>query len=122
MGKGRTEAEQLAQRYRSLVEHTPDALCVHEAGKLVYVNPAMVRLLCARTAEDLIGLSVTTFVHPDSIPGMLDRIAALREEGDASEPAEMTLIRVDGRTIPVRTVSVPPFRPSIRRSPALSTT
>ncbi|MFF0544851.1 diguanylate cyclase domain-containing protein [Nocardia thailandica] len=106
MGKGRTEAEQLAQRYRSLVEHTPDALCVHEAGKLVYVNPAMVRLLCARTAEDLIGLSVTTFVHPDSIPGMLDRIAALREEGDASEPAEMTLIRVDGRTIPVRTVSV----------------
>ncbi|MFB7879166.1 diguanylate cyclase domain-containing protein [Nocardia sp. NPDC056064] len=99
-------AEQLAQRYRSLVEHTPDALCVHESGTIVYVNPAMVRLLGARSAEDLLGLSITDFVHRDSIPAMLDRIEQLTAEGSASPPTEMDLVRVDGRTVPVQTVSV----------------
>ncbi|MFD3746904.1 diguanylate cyclase domain-containing protein [Nocardia sp. NPDC058633] len=109
MGEGRTDAasaEQLAQRYRSLVEHTPDAICVHESGTIVYVNPAMVRLLGARSAEDLLGLSITRFVHPDSVPAMLDRIAKLTAEGSASPPTDMDLVRVDGRTVPVQTVSV----------------
>ncbi|APE34211.1 sensor domain-containing diguanylate cyclase [Nocardia mangyaensis] len=109
MGERHTDAasaEQLAQRYRSLVEHTPDAICVHESGTIVYVNPAMVRLLGARSADDLLGLSIQTFVHPDSIPPMLARIAQLTAEGSASPPAEMDLVRVDGRTVPVQTVSV----------------
>ncbi|NKX91111.1 diguanylate cyclase domain-containing protein [Nocardia coubleae] len=99
-------AELLAQRYRSLVEHTPDAICVHEAGVIVYVNPAMVRLLGAHTAEDLLGLRITHFVHPDSIPAMLDRIAQLTAEGAASPPTEMDLLRIDGQKVPVQTVSV----------------
>ncbi|MFD3704851.1 diguanylate cyclase domain-containing protein [Nocardia sp. NPDC058658] len=109
MGEGQTDAasaEQLAQRYRSLVEHTPDAICVHESGTIVYVNPAMVRLLGARSAEELLGLSITTFVHPDSVAPMLERIDQLIEEGSASPPTEMDLVRVDGRTVPVQTVSV----------------
>ncbi|MEV6064363.1 diguanylate cyclase [Nocardia asteroides] len=109
MGEVNTDAasaEQLAQRYRSLVEHTPDAICVHEAGTVVYVNPAMVRLLGARSADDVLGMAITHFVHPDSIPPMLDRIAALTAEGAASPPTEMDLVRIDGRTVPVQTVSV----------------
>ncbi|WP_410876694.1 diguanylate cyclase domain-containing protein [Nocardia sp. A7] len=109
MGEGRIDAasaEQLAQRYRSLIEHTPDAICVHESGTIVYVNPAMVRLLGARSADDLLGLSITLFVHPDSVAAMLDRIDKLTAEGSASPPADMDLVRVDGRTVPVQTVSV----------------
>ncbi|MFD6400500.1 diguanylate cyclase domain-containing protein [Nocardia sp. NPDC060249] len=109
VGEGRTDAasaEQLAQRYRSLVEHTPDAICVHESGTIVYVNPAMVRLLGADSADDLLGLSITVFVHPDSVAAMLDRIDQLTAEGSASPPTDMDLIRVDGRTVPVQTVSV----------------
>ena len=109
MGETNTDAasaEQLAQRYRSLVEHTPDAICVHEAGIVVFANPAMVRLLGARTPDDLLGLPITRFVHPESIPAMLDRIDQLTAEGAASPPTEMDLVRFDGRTVPVQTVSV----------------
>ncbi|MEV6659828.1 diguanylate cyclase domain-containing protein [Nocardia fluminea] len=109
VGEERTDAasaEQLAQRYRSLVEHTPDAICVHESGTIVYVNPAMVRLLGAGSADDLLGLSITVFVHPDSVAPMLERINQLTAEGSASPPAEMDLVRLDGRTVPVQTVSV----------------
>ncbi|MFC9665024.1 diguanylate cyclase domain-containing protein [Nocardia sp. NPDC127606] len=109
VGEGRTDAasaEQLAQRYRSLVEHTPDAICVHESGTIVYVNPAMVRLLGARSVDDLLGLSITVFVHPDSVAAMLDRIDQLTAEGSASPPTDMDLVRVDGQKVPVQTVSV----------------
>ncbi|MET8651248.1 MULTISPECIES: sensor domain-containing diguanylate cyclase [Nocardia] len=100
------DAEQLAQRYRSLVEHTPDGICVHEDGVVVYVNRATVRLLAAEDADQLIGQPLTRFVHPDSVSAMLERIDSLEGEGSASKPTEMTLSRLDGHTVQVETVSV----------------
>ncbi|MEV0252421.1 diguanylate cyclase [Nocardia sp. NPDC050712] len=101
-----SDAEELAQRYRSLVDHTPDGICVHQDGLVVYVNPATIRLLGAARAEDILGKPVTQFVHPDSVPGMLDRISHLRTSGAASHPTEMRLLRLDGSPVPVETVSV----------------
>ncbi|MEU2033895.1 diguanylate cyclase domain-containing protein [Nocardia amamiensis] len=99
-------AEQLAARYRSLVEHTPDGICVHEGGMVVYVNPATIRLLAAERAEQVVGRPLTDFVHPASVPALLDRIGALTVAGAASAPTEITLMRLDGGTVPVETVSV----------------
>lgn len=101
-----TDAEQLAQRYRSLVDYSPDGVVVHERGRVVYANPATVRMLAAGSAEEIIGQPVTIFVDPASLPGMLDRIRRLTITGTASEPAEMTLLRCDGGTVDVETVSV----------------
>ncbi|MFJ1461590.1 diguanylate cyclase domain-containing protein [Nocardia wallacei] len=100
------DAEQLAQRYRTLVEHSPDGVVVHERGIIVFANPAIVRLLEAEDTDQVVGQPVTRFVDPRSIPGMLERIGRLEATGDASEPAEMTLIRCDGRPVDVETVSV----------------
>lgn len=99
-------AEMLAQRYRSLVEHIPDGVCVHERGTVVYVNPAAVRLVGAASAAEVVGRPLTDFVHPRFVPAMLNRIARLTGEGAASPPAEMTLLRVDGTTVDVQTVAV----------------
>ncbi|MEV0765758.1 diguanylate cyclase [Nocardia sp. NPDC050435] len=102
-----SDAEEIAQRYRSLADHTPDGICVHQAGLVVYVNRATVRLLGAGTAEDIVGRPVTGFVHPDYVAGMLDRISHLTAVGDASVPTEMRLLRLDdARPVPVETVSV----------------
>lgn len=100
------DAEQLAQRYRSLVEHTPDGICVHENGVIVYVNQATVRLLAARSADEVVGQPLTRFVHPDSVPAMREGIEPLTGKGAASVPTEMLLLRTNGETVPVETVSV----------------
>ncbi|MEV5837841.1 diguanylate cyclase [Nocardia sp. NPDC052112] len=100
------DAEQLAQRYRSLVEHTPDGIVVHERGTVVYANPATARMLGAASTDQLIGQPLTRFVHPASVSGMRDRISQLTTAGAASDPTEMELIRVDGEIVPVETVSV----------------
>lgn len=94
------------ERFRVLVDHSPDAICVHEGGRLVYLNPAGVRWIAAESADQLVGHPITEFVHPDSVPAMLARLATLREHGDASEPAEAVLLRFDGRTLDVEIISV----------------
>jgi diguanylate cyclase (GGDEF)-like protein/PAS domain S-box-containing protein len=102
----RTIAELAELRYRRLVDHCPDAICVHENGRIVYVNPAGVRWMAAESAAQLVGHRITDFVHADSIPAMLARISLLREEGDTSEPSETRLLRFDGTMLEVEAVSV----------------
>lgn len=93
-------------RYRRLVDHSPDPMCVHADGRVVYVNPAGVRGFGAQSSEQLVGRVITEQVHPDSIASMLARISTLREQGDASPPAEAVLLRLDGSPIDVEAVSV----------------
>ncbi len=100
------DAELLAQRYRTLVEHSPDGVVVHEDGVVVYANPAIVRLLAAPGVDEVVGHPVTQFVAHRDVPAMLERIDRLHQTGDASETAEMTLIRSDGQAVDVETVSV----------------
>jgi diguanylate cyclase (GGDEF)-like protein/PAS domain S-box-containing protein len=94
------------QRYRRLVDHSPDAIVVHIAGRLVYVNPAAVRWMAGESSAQLVGHVITEFVHPDSIAPMLARIAEIQHEGEVSQPSEAVMLRFDGTTIDVEAVSV----------------
>ena len=93
-------------RYRRLVHHSPDPICVHEGGRVVYVNAAGVRWIGAQSSAELVGHAITEFVHPDSVPAMRARIASLRREGDTSGPSEAVMLRFDGTTLDVEAVSV----------------
>jgi diguanylate cyclase (GGDEF)-like protein/PAS domain S-box-containing protein len=99
-------ADVVEQRYRRLVDHSPDAVCVHAGGRVVYVNPAAIRWIGAQSSAQLVGHRITEFVHPDSVPAMLARIASLRHEGDTSPPSEAVILRFDGTTLDVEAVSV----------------
>ena len=99
-------ADPAERRYRRLVDNSPDPMCVHADGVVVYVNPAGVRGIGAPSAEDLVGRGITDLVDHDSIMPMLERISALQYDGDSSTPAEATLLRLDGSPINVEVVSV----------------
>lgn len=63
-------------------------------------------MMAAQSPEQIIGRPITEFVHPDSIPAMIGRIANLHQVGDASHPSEAMLLRLDGTTLDVEAVSV----------------
>lgn len=94
------------RRFRQLLAHSPDPMCVHAEGRVVYVNPAAVRGMAAARADDLVGRMITDFVHPDSIGPMLARIIALQREGDSSPAAEAVMLCLDGSHLDVEVVSV----------------
>jgi diguanylate cyclase (GGDEF)-like protein/PAS domain S-box-containing protein len=102
----RARSESAEDRYQRLLEHSPDAICVHQSGELVYVNKAGVDWIAAPSPDALVGQAITTFVKPESIPAMLERISALRHQGDISEASEAVMLRFDGTEIDVEAVSV----------------
>ncbi len=94
------------RRYRRLVDSSPDAMCVHRDGRLVYVNAACVRWMAAASPDQLLDRELTEVVHPESLPVLRAQIAALREPGEVSQPSESMLLRSDGTTLEAEAVSV----------------
>ncbi|VVJ23927.1 diguanylate cyclase/phosphodiesterase (GGDEF & EAL domains) with PAS/PAC sensor(s) [Amycolatopsis camponoti] len=90
----------------ALVELSPDAICVHEHGVLTYANRAALETFAARSAAEVVGRRFTDFVAEDSRAAVVGKLALLTEPGQASEPVEALMSRLDGSKFAVETVSV----------------
>ncbi len=88
------------QRYRSLVEQSPDAIVLHRAGTMEYLNPAAVRLFGAKRAGDLIGKSILERIHPDHRALVQSRIDRLLQ-GRRIQRKELKVIDMHGREVDV---------------------
>ncbi len=88
-------------RYRNLVEASPLGIAVHANEKVVYINPEAVRLLGGQTADDFLGRSIWSFVHPDYLEGIQERIRQLYSMGQDVGMVEEKFIRLDGRALDV---------------------
>ncbi len=93
-------------RYRLLVDHSPDAICVHQYGRVVYINPVGVRWMAADSRDRLLGLPIVELVDADSVPPMLERLSTLLRRGDSTRPTELRLRRLDGTLLDVEAVAV----------------
>jgi diguanylate cyclase (GGDEF)-like protein/PAS domain S-box-containing protein len=97
--------EALGKQYRAIVDDSPDAICVHQAGRFVYVNPALVRYLGAAGADALLGLPITEIVDASSRQGVRERLASLTARGMSTAPTRAFLRGADG-LVEVEAVSV----------------
>lgn len=95
------------ERYRRLVELSPEAIIVHSEGKFVYVNPAAQRLWGAASPEELIGKDVLDVVHPDSRDIVRRRIREVEELGESTALNEQKHIRLNGDAIDVEVAGIP---------------
>ena len=97
---------QSEERYRSLVELSPDAIVIHSQGMVVFANSAGVKLLGATSSVEIIGRSTLDFVHPDSRASMVSRMRRLAR-GEPVPFVEEKFVRLDGRVIHVEAGAVP---------------
>ena len=95
------------ERYRRLIELSPDAIAVHSEERIVYVNSAATKLMGAKNADELIGKSLREIVHPSSWGYVKDRIRQMTVEGKDVPLIEEKFIRLDGRTIDVDVAAIP---------------
>ncbi|MCT7658394.1 diguanylate cyclase domain-containing protein [Mycobacterium deserti] len=101
----RTDTGLSEQRYRRLVDHSPDAICVIQDECLVYVNAVGVRWVAADSSAQLVGRSVADFVEPSALPALRANLAKLEDIGDASAPTPARILCLDGRAMKVDTVA-----------------
>jgi PAS domain S-box-containing protein len=95
------------ERYRRLVEFSPDAIMVHSCGKFVYVNPAAIKLLSAHDASELLGKPVLDIVHPDYRESVRLRVTTGIIENKNLPLMEEKLLRMDGVAIDVEVAALP---------------
>ncbi len=84
------------ERYRLLVDAAPDAILLHQAGRIVFVNAAAVKLFGVNKPEEMMGLQVMDCVHPDFRQIVADRVRRAMETSTTLPPLEEIFLRADG--------------------------
>ncbi len=88
--------------FKNMIENAPVPILVHVDLKVVYANPAAAHAFEADNFEDLIGMNVLSFVHPDSLNFVKQRIDKMyRNEADARLVQEK-LLTIKGNIIEAR--------------------
>jgi PAS domain S-box-containing protein len=85
-------------KYRKLVEISPDAVIIHQEGKISYVNPAAFKLLGALNPDEIIGKNVLEFIHPDFRESVMNNIHK-DLKGEISPSTELHMRRLDGTSV-----------------------
>jgi PAS domain S-box-containing protein len=95
------------ERYRRLIELSPEMIAVQSEGRFVYVNAAGLHLLAAKTAADLVGRSILDIVHPDYRAVVASRARQAQEAREQVNLLEQKYIRLDGQIIDVEVAATP---------------
>src|SRR5260221_14586899 len=94
------------ERYRRLVEMSPDGIAIHSEGKVVFANPSALRTMRASRPEELIGRPVLELVHPDDHAAVRRRLEILKR-GEAVPFIEEKMLRLDGTPVEVEGQAMP---------------
>lgn len=95
------------EKYRGLVENSPDAIAIYCEGKIVFVNNQCAQLMRMEKADQLIGKPVIEFVHPDSRPYVIERMKQVAAGRMPLPSEEEKFIRSDGTTVEVEVKAIP---------------
>lgn len=95
------------ERYRRLVELSPEAIVVHCEGKFVYVNPAAERLWGASSADELLGRNMLDVVHPEFQDIVGRRVRDIEELGSSMALHEQKHVKLNGEVIDVEVAGIP---------------
>jgi diguanylate cyclase (GGDEF)-like protein/PAS domain S-box-containing protein len=88
------------ERYRVLVESSPDAILVEREGRVVFVNPAALHLFRALQPSDLLGRTLQSLAAPSYRSEVAVTIDRLRR-GDPYSTVEEQAVCIDGALVDV---------------------
>lgn len=88
------------EKYRSLVELSAEATLIHRDGRIIFINPAGLKLLGASRPEEVIGMAILDIVHPDA-RDIIEAITVRDLQGVETPLVELLVLRLDGTTVPI---------------------
>lgn len=95
------------EKYRGLVENSPDGIVTYVNDKITYANAEALRIVKALNSEQVIGKSVLEFIHPDSRESVIQRMKEVVLDYNASQVVEEKLVSSTGESIYVELKAIP---------------
>ncbi|MCM2341033.1 diguanylate cyclase [Rhodoferax sp.] len=94
--------EKSEDRYRTLIEWSPEAILVHRQGKIVYANPAVIKLFGAPDAATLLATQTADLIHPDNRAAQAERMKSIINREAIPPATESRFLKFDGTVIDVQ--------------------
>ncbi len=89
------------ERYRQLIERSPDAFLIHDGETIEFINQAGIRLLSAEHNEHIIGRPMVDIVAPEYRNILRQHITQALQSSHPNSPYELKWIRLDGTLLDV---------------------
>ena len=108
--RGKRAAQEFAEteaRYETLLDLLPEAVAVHQDGRIVFVNRAAASLYGSGDPADLLGLGGWDFVAPSQRDAIRTRVVGVLVKGGAIGPSLERHVRLDGTEIDVEVAAKP---------------
>ncbi len=94
------------KHHHEMLQHSPDAIVVHDGERLLYVNNAAVRLVGAERADQMIGQPILRFIHPAHHEISKERMKQVRTVKKGLDLFVYKMIRFDGTLFDAETTSI----------------
>lgn len=95
------------ERFRNLVENSPEGIFIQTEGRFAYLNSAAVRLFEAKSQTDLINTAVLDLCHPDFRESIQQRIELLNDGRQSVPWVEEKFLRINGKSFEVEVSATP---------------
>ena len=95
------------EKYRLLVDQSPYAIGVIQAGQIVLANRAALLMFGAVQPKDFIGHSIVEFVHPEQVDATVQRVSRMLQGELGLYPTEDRYLKLDGTVFDVELSAVP---------------
>jgi diguanylate cyclase (GGDEF)-like protein/PAS domain S-box-containing protein len=95
------------ERYRRLVELSPDGIGVYVDGRVVFVNAAGAKIFGATSPEQLIGKQALDLVHPDFRAAAAERMQLMLETDQPVPLMAEQFLKLDGTPVDVEVMAAP---------------
>ncbi|MEP7153192.1 MAG: PAS domain S-box protein, partial [Nitrospira sp.] len=92
---------QSEERYRRLVQVSPDGIFVIRGDRVIFSNGEGLRLLGATHESQVFGRSLPDFIRPDDRASVQQRIGQIAEGQEQIPLFEQTFVKLDGVTVDV---------------------
>ncbi|MEK4513346.1 PAS domain S-box protein [Paenibacillus anaericanus] len=103
--KVENELRESEERYRRLIELSPQPMVLIRQSKVVYINPAGLHMLGATNADELDGQSIFDYVHLDYRVEAMNRMLQLMNKQYLGS-TEYKIIRMDGQVIETEVIGI----------------
>jgi len=107
LSRTQQELQESEAHYRNLVDYSPDMIAVHCEGKYVFINPAGVKLLGARSADDLIGKNILDFIPEEGLEIVRKGIEYLTTSGNPTPLTQRKMYHIDGTSFEAEYRAIP---------------
>lgn len=109
-GQAERSLRESEERYRRLIDLSPDAITVQHRGEIAFINPSGLTMLGLRRPGEIIGRRAEDFLEESFRPMVRQRLAEVEEQGILLPPHTVRYVRQDGTIVEAEIAAAPmPF-------------